>query len=201
MRTIRGVLVLLTLAIPMSAVAQPIDHAAEPFRKWDLGGGLGIRFGETTDTVVPWGSWNAEFGRYWTSHIKTTVGVTTAGQSNYVGPYVPYGFQKTDTRPAAYSATIAYQFFDNVFVHPYLVGGARFASYTTATTTYLPKAPYTETTVTGPAAFDTRPTIGGGFKSYFGNGRAFMRTELLMAVNPHGGAPHVVLTFGAGVDF
>lgn len=161
---------------------------------------MGIRFGETGDAVVPMGSWNAEFGRYWTSHLKTTVGVTTAGQSEYAGPYAVYSYQRTETKPAAYSASVTYQFFDNAFVHPYIVGGARFASYTTTTTIFLPRAPYTMTTVAGRAALDTRPTIGGGVKSYFGNGRAFMRTELLMAVNPHG-AQHAVLTIGAGVDF
>src|SRR6267154_1136287 len=184
MRTIRGVLILLALAIPIHAAAQPIGQMGEPFRKWDAGGGLGIKFGETNDTVVPWGSWNAELGRYWTSHVKTTVGVMTAGQSTYAGDYLPYIYRRTETRPAAYSATVAYQFFDNIFVHPYVAAGARFASYSTVTTTYLPRAPYTQTTVTSGPALDARPTIGGGFKSYFGDGRAFMRTELLMAVNP-----------------
>ena len=45
-----------------------------------------------------------------------------------------------------------------------------------------------------------RPVIGGGFKSYFANGRAFMRTELLLAIGPNG-TPHTILQIGSGVDF
>lgn len=60
--------------------------------------------------------------------------------------------------------------------------------------------PYSSSTQSGLDRLLIRPVLGGGFKSYFGNGRAFMRSELLMAVDPHG-SNHVVLQIGAGVDF
>ena len=55
-------------------------------------------------------------------------------------------------------------------------------------------------TDTTPSRVEMRPVVGGGFKSYFGNGRVFMRTELLMSINPHQ-SPNAILTIGAGVDF
>jgi hypothetical protein len=202
MSTLRALFMLMALALPAGAWAQQTDSGPQPYRKWDVGGGVGIRFGQTDDEVVPAGSWNAQITRYWTAHVMTSFNLMTAGQTTYAGPYpsVLFVSQRTITDPAAYSATAGYQFFDNEFVQPYIVGGARFASSATTTTIYSERPPYTSSSVTSPSTLLARPVVGGGFKSYFGNGRAFMRSELLMAITPHG-SPHAVLTIGAGVDF
>jgi hypothetical protein len=199
-------LFLLAVALPAAATAQPIQpRASEPFRKWDVGGGVTIRFGETNDRVNPAGSWVAEAGRYWTPHLKASVVVTTAGQHNYgTSSYSTVSATWTEyvTAPAAYGAAITYQFFDNEFVHPYVTGGARFASSHEAITlsTYSPRLGSQLTTFTGPERFEVHPVLGGGFKSYFGNGRAFMRTELLFSMGPNG-TRHGILLIGSGVDF
>jgi len=200
MSSFRALFVLAVLAVPGGVLAQSLDPGAQPYRKWDVGGGMGIRFGETEDAVVPAGGWNTEVSRYWTAHVMTSFSLMTAGQTSYTGPYVVNISQHTNTGPAAYSATAGYQFFDNVFMHPYVVAGARFASHSTTTTTYSARSPFNSSSVTSPSVLEARPVVGGGFKSYFANGRAFMRSELLMAINPHG-SPHAVLTIGAGVDF
>ena len=200
MSTFRALFVLTVLALPAGAWAQQTGPGTEPYRKWDVGGGFGIRFGETGDEVVPGGSWNAQITRYWTAHVTSSFSVMTAGQVTYTYPGALFVSQRTMTDPAAYSATAGYQFFDNEFVHPYIVGGARFASSATTTTVYTSRPPYISSSVASPSTLLTRPVVGGGFKSYFSNGRAFMRSELLMAVTPHG-SPHAVLTIGAGVDF
>ena len=191
-------LLMVVLMLPAEVLAQE-----QPYRKWDVGGAIGLRFGEASDAVVPAGSWNAGFTRYWTAHLKTSIEVMTAGQSAYVDySYTRLASRSTSTvtGPAALSATVGYQFLENVFVHPYVVGGLRAASVSERITTWTTGAPYTGFTETGPNRLLTRPVAGGGFKSYFGNGRAFMRSELLMTVDPHG-SPHAVLTVGAGVDF
>ena len=69
-------LLIVVLALPVDALAQP---------KWDAGGGIGIRFGAKDDEVVPLGAWSAGVSRYWTAHLKTSVDVSTAGQTTYVG--------------------------------------------------------------------------------------------------------------------
>ena len=206
MRNIRVALVLMALGLPMDVLAQPLGPpAAQPFRKWDIGGGLGIRFGETADVVIPIGSWSADLGRYWTPHIRTSVAIMTTRQSRYRDyNYLPQAsttiYAEDVTHPAGCAASIAYQFFENQFVHPYVSAGARFASTYSNTITYSTRPPYQQVITSTQSHVEARPEIGGGFKSYFGNGRAFMRTELLMAVNPHG-SPHAILTVGAGVDF
>ena len=205
MTRVRMFVAAVVLALPALTSAQPVDPPAEPFRKWDLGGGLGIRFGERDDAVVPLGSWMAEGSRYWTPHFKTSILVTTAGQSSSLGyqddrrAFQTY-YSETTTGPAAYGLTAGYQFFDNEFVHPYLSGGVRFASAHTTTRVQSSRFPYASSEVDAPDRLQVRPVVGGGFKSYFANGRAFMRTELLFAIGPNR-ERHVILQIGSGVDF
>jgi hypothetical protein len=204
----RWVLLALAWALPAEAMAQTAPTAANPFRKWDIGGTLAIRFGEKDDAVIRAGAWTAELGRYWTPHVKTSFAVMTAGQKTYDGSGFVYdpralasSYSKNVTRPAAFAASATYQFFDNEFVHPYVSAGARFASTSTTTEVYSLRFPYGPlSSSTTPDRLEARPIIGGGFKSYFGNGRAFMRSELVMAIAPHG-TGNAILLLGAGVDF
>jgi hypothetical protein len=208
MRKTRWVLLVLALALPAEAIAQTTAPTAISFRKWDLGGTLAIRFGENDDAVIPLGAWTAELGRYWTPNFKISAAVMTAGQITYGGNsfvYDPRAFTSSQTehitRPAGFAASATYQFFRNEFVHPYLSAGARFASTSTETEVYSTRSPYgLLRSSTAPDRLEVRPVVGGGFKSYFGDGRAFMRSELLLSVGPHG-TPHAILQFGAGVDF
>jgi len=202
MRRIRWVMALVVLTLPAEAIAQPAVAFTEPYRKWDIGGGIALRFGDN-DAVVPAGAWTAEFGRYWTAHVKTSVSVMTAGQTTYAGDTFDsqsYTTREIFTRPAGFAATGTYQFLDNEFVQPYVTAGVRFASTSTSTMVSSARPPYSSLVFDSPYRIEARPLFGGGFKSYFGNGRAFMRSELLVAVGP-GGTARAVLQIGAGVDF
>jgi hypothetical protein len=204
MRRFRWVLSLLALSLPVEAIAQqPGTALSEPYRKWDIGGGVALRFGQQDDAVVPAGAWTAEFGRYWTAHIKTSVAVMTAGQTTYASSTFDsqsYTTREIFTRPAGFGAAATYQFLDNEFVHPYVTAGVRFGSTSTSTTISSTRPPYSLLSNNSPYRIEARQIFGGGFKSYFGNGRAFMRSELLVAIGP-GGTTHPVLQIGAGVDF
>ena len=198
-------LLALAMAFPSAAMAQqPGPIARELYRPWDIGGTLAIRFGDTDDAVVAKGAWMGELGRYWTPHFRTSVAMMTAGQETY-GPssYDPRTFAgsytNTTTRPVAFGASAAWQFLDNEFMHPFISAGARFATTSTTTSIYGPRTSLAQL-MTTPDRLEVRPVIGGGFKSYFDNGRAFMRTELLMSVRPDG-LVHPVLQIGAGIDF
>jgi hypothetical protein len=197
------------LALPLNANAQELGASSgEPFRKWDVGGGVNLRFGAHDDTVVPNGAWTADFGRYWTPHLKTSMAVMTTRQDSYAtgpGVYDPRSFTtsyaKVIAQPAGFGASVAYQFFDNDFVHPYLSAGGRFALTSTSTDVYTTRAPYGRIlTTTTPSRLEARPIVGGGFKSYFANGRAFMRSELALSIAPHA-TSNVILLIGAGLDF
>jgi hypothetical protein len=198
---------LLALSLPAEAIAQTASAGdSQPFRKWDIGGGLNIRFGDNQDAVVPVGAWTADVGRYWTPHLKTSVAVMTTRHetSGGSGAFDPGAFTgsytEIITRPAGFGASVAYQFLDNEFVHPYVTAGARMATTFTSTDVYSTRPPYGRVTTTTPSRLEARPVVGGGFKSYFANGRAFMRSELTMSIAPHG-ATNAILLIGAGVDF
>jgi hypothetical protein len=82
-----------------------------------------------------------------------------------------------------------------------VTAGVRLATTSTSTDVYSTRAPYGRLlTTTTPNRVEARPLVGGGFKSYFGNGRAFMRSELAMSIAPHGSL-NAILLIGAGVDF
>jgi hypothetical protein len=204
MGRIRWVLALMALSLPVEAIAQqPGPLFREPYRKWDIGGGAALRFSQQADAVVPGGAWTGEFGRYWTSHIKTSVAVTTAGQSTSTSAFTAQSWttRRTTTVPAGLGASATWQFLDNEFVHPYVTAGARFASTSTLTKVYSNGLGYPLVLEdNSPNRIQVRGLIGGGFKSYFGDGRTFMRSELLVAIDPSGTA-HAVLQLGVGVDF
>src|SRR5436190_38954 len=111
------------LLVSTDALAQPPASPLEtPFRKWDAIGGIGLRFGAQDDVVVPAGDWNAELGRYWTPHLKTSITVATTGEGSYSGTYTSTTWTSTETTPAraGFAGTVTYQFLDNVFAHPYV---------------------------------------------------------------------------------
>src|SRR5262252_4293671 len=124
MRNVPVWLFLAALSLPARATAQQSGPASEqPFRKWDAGGSFGIRFGSGDDAVVPAGGWSVEAGRYWTAHIKTSVGVARTGDSVYESSGIsPNEYRLTETipHPAALAGSVSYQFYENVFAHPYL---------------------------------------------------------------------------------
>jgi len=201
MGRIRWAIALLALMVPAEAKAQTAATSVEPLPKWDVGGTVNIRFGQEDDAVIPLGAWTAEVGRYWTPHVKTSFAIMTAGQTTSGGATVDPNFTTYTTivtRPAAFAATASYQFFDNEFVHPYLSAGARFGSTSRVTEVFSRSSPASVSTTT--ERIEVRPVAGGGFKSYFANGRAFMRSELLMSADPRGSF-HAILQIGAGVDF
>jgi hypothetical protein len=198
-------MVMTAAAVLMSAeaFAQAAAPALEaPFRKWDVTGGIGLRFGDEDDVVVPTGEWNAELGRYWTPHLKTSLTLSTTGATEYGGTFTSQTFTQTEKQSsgAGFGGTVAYQFLDNVFAHPYVIAGLRIASVSESSRTYSGSSFRLLSTATSPSHLEGRPILGGGFKSYFDNGRAFMRSELVLAIDPQG-ASRPVLRFGAGVDF
>jgi hypothetical protein len=205
--------------------AQSIDQNGVPFRLWDFATGVGLHFEDRADTFdmdETYGSWDGtgafgvQAGRYWTSHLKTEAGVLYVAPSEfYGGDAIP--FPDGVTRFATYrvrqqvahvSGALTYQFFDNVFAHPYVSAGARLAigsshksreGFATGSsrggivTDPIPPVDERRTVV------EVRPLLAAGFKSYF-NERAFIRSELAAAFSSRG-VTQVSLGLGFGVDF
>src|SRR5689334_11012732 len=121
-----------TLALASPTFAQDArDDTKQPYRGWDAGGGVGFRaVNADEDVVVPRGMWDAQFTRYWTAHATTAIAISTAGSGPYYANFANpqgggYQYTRRTVSPAALSATLGYQFFENVFVHPYVTGGLR----------------------------------------------------------------------------
>jgi hypothetical protein len=158
-----------------------------------------------------------DVGRYWTTHVKTTIQLSNAGDTDHLYesdyrysplPSAPQTYTARETltsaRPVLVSAGVTYQFRENVFAHPFVSGGVRLAwlSDTVTTSTHLSGPPYSllSSTSTSSTTFDVRPTVAVGGKMYFANGRVFMRPELVLVIDREGTARGVARVL-VGSDF
>jgi hypothetical protein len=206
------------------AWAQAVDGNGVPFRLWDFNTGVALHFenaAEIENRDREFGSWRGigafelQGGRYWTSHLKTEAGVLYAApDENYGGDPVAvpggmtaFALYRVRTQVTHASGSLSYQFFENVFAHPYVSAGARVAVgsshkirdgfatlYTRGVATY-PIPPLDEDRT----ILQVRPFAAAGFKSYFTE-RTFVRSELSAAFGSHG-PTQVSLGLGFGVDF
>jgi hypothetical protein len=116
-----------------------IAGAAEARQSWDVGATVGS-FGASPATPPAaynddWyfdGRYAVAIGKYWSDHIKTELEFATTGEGERyvqrfvdfpgVPPHYSIPSQEYDRLQQA-SARVVYQFFDNVWVHPYVFGG------------------------------------------------------------------------------
>src|SRR6185295_15320525 len=110
---------------------------AQPAR-WDVAGQI-TWFGSNKSTVAPgWNHWYSAgaggltIGRYWTPHLKTEIAGTVSRVGRiYVAdpvifnPLVPTPFVARERlfQATTVTASVAYQFFENQWVHPFVGGG------------------------------------------------------------------------------
>jgi len=194
--------------------------ATVEYRKWDVTGGFGIMGTSGRDfggsqfpgggvNTEPAFTWNIDAGRYFTTHLKADVGLMgTSSRSTWNNYFFSNG-QTTgySTRrivhPKSVSVAGTYQFFENVFAHPYVSAGIRVTSMVEEQLTYIYAQPYfpppTPSTASKDRFAETRPFVAAGYKSYF-NERAYMRSELFFAFDRHG-VSNGALRIGFGMDF
>jgi len=213
--------------IAWPAAAQAIDGNGVPFRLWDFNAGAGLHFEDVGDTVEineeygagrGTGGLGLQVGRYWRSHLKPEGSLLYVPAYDDFGPEpVPlsggltgYALSRVRTQLTHLSGAVTYQFFENVFAHPYLSAGARvgigsthrsrdgfapvYNVYTRQNVNY-PIAPIDERR----AIVQVRPFAAAGFKSYFTE-RTFVRSELSTAFSSRG-LTQLSIGLGFGVDF
>lgn len=149
----------------------------------------------------------ADFGWYWTDHWKTTIegGVSSRAKLS------AYSSTVVDGRPATLYSTYGfvtrrlaigqqYQFYRNVWVHPFVGGGVDLTWEETdrsddflSTLPYGPRTAYPRRT-----EFLARPFTTFGLKAYM-TPRAFFRTDLKLVFDK--GVDEALVRFGLGVDF
>jgi hypothetical protein len=215
-----------SLAAPGRATGQVVDREGVPYRQWDVSGSAGVHIDrEPTAGHVDWlgedRDWRGGFlvqgdlGRYWNSHMKTELSF------GFISPHVGYASEpvvlpegtafasiRTRSRRQQVAAAFTYQFFDNVFAHPYVSVGVR-ATLHDSESIRQPRAWISTRTSTIEVAVPpretrevdvlVRPILAAGFKSYF-NERTFIRSELSTAY-ARGGLSQWALRLGYGVDF
>jgi hypothetical protein len=206
------------------AWAQEVDGSGVPFRRWDFNIGVALHFEDAAaieNRDPEFGSWRGtgafvlQGGRHWTSHLKTEVGVLhSAPDESYGGDQVPlpggmtgFAFYRDRAHLTHVSGSLTYQFFENVFAHPYVSAGARvglgsshrirdgFATLNTRGAVSYPIPALDERRT----ILQLRPFAAAGFKSYFTE-RTFVRSELTTAFGSRG-VTQLSIGLGFGVDF
>lgn len=220
-------LVALLLVAP-AAQAQKVDRNGVPYRAWDVDAGFGFHWVAARDGTIVSGdefhrddwlaSWagTVDVGRYWSSHLKTEVGLTllqgddTVTSEQVTVPDGARGYAYTWHRVKQTQVTVAatWQFLENAFAHPYVSAGARFGllsieSSRNPTVSVWNGTTYREYPV--PAveghSFEVRPRpyVAVGSKSYFSE-RTFVRPELALGFN-RDGLSQLGARLAFGVDF
>jgi hypothetical protein len=190
------------------------------YHKWDAGGSLGIlvagpeKFGgEGTSSCICGGQgvdWagNIDFGRYFTQHLKAEAGLMWTPQrhlynNNYTYPITfPATSIERSVQPTTFSGAMTYQFFENVFAHPFVSAGVHVTSFSeeTRTEAYYPNFSAPPTISSSSRKYtETRPFVAAGFKSYF-NERVYLRSEFLASFDTNGFS-HATARLGVGFDF
>ena len=219
--------VVFCLLTAASASAQKVDGKGAPYRKWDVQAGVGFHVSVKEDRTIGtdhswYGGWlpaaagTLEVGRYWTSHLKTEMGVVflnsheDGGQETVVVPtgQTAYTFVTSTVRQTQLVFAGTHQFGENDFVHPYLTVGARVGLfdihsiraqsayvYANNVSKYY-EIPTLEKDLAGVLV---RPYVALGSKSYFSE-RSFVKPEVMLAFN-HRGLGQYSLRLAFGVDF
>jgi hypothetical protein len=185
-------------------------------RRWDAVGYVGWRGVSKSDIAPDWDEWydaaalSASTSRHLTPHVKIDIDLSTTSRGRVLeetfvstsGPFPSYQLREHRFRRTTVATTLAYQFLENRWVHPFLgVGleGAREAERVGVelVPVRVPLLPLAtpETHVT----YLVRPFITGGLKFYMSE-RGFIRTDLLSTLSSSG-AESVVWRVGVGVDF
>jgi hypothetical protein len=168
----------------------------------------------STDDWFGAGAFSLSGGYYVTPHIKVEGDFATAGRASFYSdefiatpgaPYPVYRPLEHEVSLTTASGAVAYQLFENRWVHPFLAAGVEVAH--TRDRTDVP--PFVSYDPRGPAvpvppaqtttSYAVRPMVTGGFKFYIAP-RAFVRTDLRWTFE-RSSAATVAWRGGIGIDF
>lgn len=205
-----GLTALAVLAGANTAGAQTISVSPAAPSRWDAGGSVGWFGGNEESTLNDWDDWydagtgSLEVGRYWGTHLKTEVSLSTSSEGEtYSQTQVPggttfplYRFTRHFFQTTQLAGSAVYQFGENSWVHPFAGGGVLVNWEEERREIQDPRlSPVVEnyrTTV-------VRPFVTGGFKFYV-HERAYIRTDVQAAFRPKG-MEQLTWRGGVGFDF
>jgi hypothetical protein len=221
------VAILSVLCVFLAAVDSRAQTAPVPHR-WDVAVGTGIFNGHPGHSVAAesYDDWYhtatlaLTVGRYLTPHVKVEGEVTLNREGGWygqrlidvpgVGPY-PVSLEQF-TRTNSVSATIGWQFFENQWVHPFMMAGisadfdrSRAHIWPQSYFRGDPRVPGNETVISTDRVEQlgttraARGLIGGGAKLYV-TPQAFFRADTRIGIGADSSG-HVAFRLGFGVDF
>ena len=215
-----ALIALAAIAVSSPVFAQEAAPATEKleFRKWDFSSSLGVLGASRTEfggnsagscscgNYAAW-AWNVDAGRYFTPHLKAEAGLMRTTERSFFNytPYTPTGPNISTHRsvqPTSVSGAFTYQFFENVFAHPYVSAGIRVTSLFEESQTNVYASGFSgppSVSKSSRRSTEVRPFVAAGYKSYF-NERAYIRTEALAALDKKGFS-HGTVRIGFGIDF
>jgi hypothetical protein len=222
MRPTAATLLLLALLVAVCrAGAQTIEISPlAPVRQWDISAGIGVRVLNAPDLGDTSSNWNAawqpraQVGRYLTPHLKVEVAVSSPLTYEFyldepvVVPEVPTpirAFAEHRTRVFSVTPLVTYQFFENLYAHPFVSAGVDVGIVDERVTRLQQTRRLGSQTYTLPADSRSRsvtllrPLVAAGFKSYV-NDWVFVRPEGSLAFN-RSGTTQFNLRLDIGVDF
>jgi hypothetical protein len=207
------------------------DASAQPARvnAWDSSAMTGLFLGHPGplaatesgfDDWYPAAALAMSAGRYLTPHLKAEAEFTISSEgARYVQEFVqvpgaglyPIGSEQM-VRTNGVSATLAWQFFDNQWVHPFVFGGVALDFDRTRVQTWAqsyyrgdPRVPGNELRIAEERTVDlgtsrrVRGVIGTGAKFYVTE-RTFFRTDARAAIDGESRG-HLSFRLGFGMDF
>jgi hypothetical protein len=217
-------LVLIVLVVTAESAAQSATLPA----RWDVAAETGVFANHPRDQslIESYEDWYSSpvlgltAGRYLTSHVKVEAELQLTTRGRRYGQRLvdvpglgvrPFGVEQM-TRTNSASTVLVWQFFDNQWVHPFVMAGVSI-DFDRVTVYRWPQSYYVgdprdvgSQSVVAPGGDEDlgtvttgRGLIGGGAKFYV-SPRAFFRADTRIAI-ASGPSGHVALRFGFGVDF
>jgi hypothetical protein len=216
-----GICCLVILCSAAPAIAQPAPES----KHWDAAASIGWVGGDKGDFAEEWDDWydtfaaSVDVGCYWTPHLKTEIGGVFTTEGRVVSydsvlprpgdPFPIFITREHHFRLNGVTASAAYQFFENQWVHPFLAAGVQLGweheRVFSPEQFFYGRDPRNPSVISSLVdddrgwTFSARPFASGGAKFYVSE-RGFLRTDLTVAWYG-GGVAQVGWRAGAGIDF
>jgi hypothetical protein len=224
-RRFRAAIALAAMLVATRAEAQ--DRPVVTLRpsdspRWDAAGQVGW-LGHNKSAIAPdWNDWTdaaafgASAGYYLTTHLKievdaatTTTGEVVSVETIGIGSQFPITWSRRHFfRSTAVSSSLAYQFLDNAWFHPFVglgIEASRERARIESAPQFIPLPGGRPGTLVPGAAtefattYRTRPVVSAGFKWYVSE-YAFVRSDLRSSFSKDR-AESVAWRLGVGFDF
>jgi len=215
MRAVPATFLLLVCVIgaPVAAFAQDAVLPMEAPRHWEVelttqfmpGASILLESLNENERVIG-KSGSLGVGHFFTPHLRAFASVGTRRNDGMTRSVITETsearhYQLYDPKGAVFTSSLTWQFRENAMVHPFVSAGLNIGSYHyEERVDHVTGSTYRFELLTQGDRAEVRPVFGLGAKTYFSNGRWYMRPEVALAIGSTGGK-RVLVRIGLGLDF